>query len=93
MQGTKAGTRIITAGRIQSRVARARRSALIELIRASGLDVSSFATQVMGRSPSTVYRWLSREQDVPKVVADWLMGEHARAIAEAVANSNEVVEA
>jgi len=60
------------------------RRALVEAIRASGLSVTGFAVRRLGRDPSAVYRWLSREQDIPEVVCRWLDHNHLRSTAKSL---------
>jgi hypothetical protein len=50
----------------------AKREALVEAIRESGLGVTDFAHKYLARDRSAVYRWLSGELEVPTVVANWL---------------------
>ena len=58
-----------------------RRDALIDVIRRSGLGVSDFAVQYLARDPSAVYRWLSGDTPVPRVVARWI-DEHSDHVGE-----------
>jgi IS30 family transposase len=48
------------------------RDKLIQSIRESGLSISDYAQQVLARHHSTVYRWLSRQQEIPPIVQRWL---------------------
>jgi len=48
------------------------RQLLVKAIRESGLSITGFAVRRIGRDPSAVYRWLSREQEIPEVVCRWL---------------------
>ncbi len=48
---------------------------LRKAIKASGLTIDRFARDVVLREVRTVYRWLSGDSPVPRVVADYLEGE------------------
>ena len=48
------------------------RQTLVHAIRDSGMTIMGFAVRRLGRDPSALYRWLSREQDIPEVVCRWL---------------------
>lgn len=55
-------------------VQQVRRDALVDMIRSSGMGIEEFAAKVMGRSSSTLYRWLQGSRPIPDVVADWMQG-------------------
>jgi len=51
------------------------RASLRDAIDATGLTVSTYATTILVRTPSTVYRWLNGQRPVPKVVREFLIGD------------------
>lgn len=48
------------------------RATLSTLIGASGLSISVWARDVMGRDVRTVRRWLNGEQVIPQSAAQWI---------------------
>jgi hypothetical protein len=48
------------------------RATLSTLIAASGLSISAWARDVLGRDVRTVRRWLSGETEIPDSVGQWL---------------------
>jgi len=71
-------------GKIQE----ARREALAEAIRYSGMGIDEFATRCLARSVSTVYRWLSGARPVPRSMAVWLERDGYSAIDGVIASDN-----
>jgi len=51
---------------------------LIGAIKESGLSISEYARQVLARHHSTVYRWLSKEREIPQIVQRWLEQEYSQ---------------
>ena len=54
------------------------REQLIGAIKESGLSISEYARQVLARYHSTVYRWLSKEREIPQIVQRWLEQEYSQ---------------
>jgi hypothetical protein len=52
---------------------RRRRELLKVVIKRSGLTPKDFASQVLSRHWTTVYRWLSGATPVPDAVEEWLL--------------------
>jgi len=52
-----------------------RRLQLIELIKASTLSPSSFASRILARDKSTIYRWLGKTSPIPDTMGEWLVGD------------------
>jgi len=48
--------------------------ALVGLIRDSGMSIERFAEVCLGRSRSTVYRWLQGASPIPAKMVDWIEG-------------------
>jgi hypothetical protein len=48
------------------------RTLLSTLIEASGLSISAWARDVLGRDVRTVRRWRSGETEIPESVGQWL---------------------
>lgn len=46
--------------------------ALAAVIEDSGLTTPTFASRILGRKKSTVYRWLNDETPIPQEIIAWL---------------------